>query len=137
VGFLSIGVAPPPEESARYELFTSLSDLGWVAGQNIVFEFRFAEGQADRLPTLAAELVRLKVDVIVTLLNQETLAAKQASASIPVVMLFGVAPVETGLVASVSSATGTGWERTPWRAVQRAAWETVKGRSLGNERALT
>jgi putative ABC transport system substrate-binding protein len=106
VGILSSIVAPSPEEAAKYTLFTTLTELGWVAGQNIVFEQRFAAGQADRLPALAADLVRLRVDVIVTLLNQETLVAKQATASIPIVMLFGVAPVEAGLVASLARPGG-------------------------------
>jgi putative ABC transport system substrate-binding protein len=106
VGVLSLGVALPPEEVAKSPFVTSLRDLGWAAGQNIIFEPRYAAGQTDRLPALAADLVRLKVDVIVTLSNQETLAAKQATASIPIVMLLGVAPVEAGLVASLARPGG-------------------------------
>src|SRR5262245_9396515 len=117
VGSLSSGVAPSREEASKYPLFTSLTDLGWIAGQNIVFESRFAAGRADQLPALAADLIRLKVDVIVTLLNQETMAAKQATASIPIVMLFGVAPVEAGLVASLArpggNVTGQPSRRSP------------------------
>jgi putative ABC transport system substrate-binding protein len=82
VGILSVGTAPSPEEVARSPFLAALRDLRWIAGQNIVFEARHAAGQTDRLPALAAELVRLKVDLIVTFLNQETLAAKQATASI-------------------------------------------------------
>lgn len=106
VGILSVGVAPPPEEIAKSPLLTSLRDLGWIAGQSIVFETRFAAGQTDQLPALAADLVRLKVDVIVALTNHETLAAKQATTSIPIVMLLGVAPVEAGLVASLARPGG-------------------------------
>jgi putative tryptophan/tyrosine transport system substrate-binding protein len=78
----------------------------WVAGQNVVFEPRYAAGHTDRLPALAAELVRLKVDVIVTFLNQETLAAKQATNSIPIVMVLGVFPEHAGLVASLARPGG-------------------------------
>jgi len=104
VGVLS--VAPPPEEVAESPLGTSLRDLGWIAGQNIVFELRVSQGQTDRLPALAADLVRLKVDVIVALGNHEILAAKQATASIPIVMVFGVRPVEAGLVTSLARPGG-------------------------------
>src|SRR5713101_2358797 len=85
IGILSIGAAPSAEEVARSSFRSALRDLGWIVGQNLVFEARYAAGQPDRLPALAAELVRLKVDVIVTIQDQETLAAKQATASIPIV----------------------------------------------------
>jgi putative ABC transport system substrate-binding protein len=106
VGVLSVGAAPSAEEIARSPFLAALRDLGWIMGQNIVFEPRHAAGQSDRLPALAAELVGLKVDVIVTLLNQETLAAKQATTSIPIVMLLGVYPVQAGLVASLARPGG-------------------------------
>ena len=64
--------------AARQSFLQRLHDLGWIVGQNLVFEARYAAGQADRLPALAAELVRLKVDLIITFLNDETLAAHQA-----------------------------------------------------------
>ena len=106
VGILSIGAARPSEEIAKSPFVTSLKDLGWAAGENIIFEPRFAAGEGDRLPVLAADLVRLKVDVIVALTNQETLAAKQATSSIPIVMVLGVAPVTAGLVASLARPGG-------------------------------
>jgi putative tryptophan/tyrosine transport system substrate-binding protein len=106
VGVLSIGAPPSPEERARVPLGAALRDLGWIAGQNLTFEPRHAAGQPDRLPALVAELVRLRVDVIVTVSNQETLAAKQATASIPIVMLFGAFPVQAGLVASFARPGG-------------------------------
>jgi putative ABC transport system substrate-binding protein len=106
VGILSVDTAPAPEEITRSPFFAALRDLRWIASQNIVFEARYAAGQTDRLPALAAELVRLKVDLIVTFLNQETLAAKQATASIPIVMVLGVYPVEAGLVASLARPGG-------------------------------
>jgi putative tryptophan/tyrosine transport system substrate-binding protein len=106
VGLLSVGAAPSDEEFVRFPFLTALKDLGWKAGQNIVFEARYAAGQPNRLPALAAELVRLKVDVIVTVLNQETLAVKQATTSIPIVMLLGIDPVQAELVASLARPGG-------------------------------
>ena len=77
IGALYIGTADA--ESFKRELREGLRELGYVEGQNIAFEFRSAEGKLDRLPELAAELVRLKVDVIVTLYVPPSLAAKQAT----------------------------------------------------------
>jgi putative tryptophan/tyrosine transport system substrate-binding protein len=103
VGILSIET---DREGADASLPGALKELGWIPGQSIVFEARYAAGRPDRLPALAAELVRLKVDVIVTVLNQETLAAKQATASIPIVMFLGVYPVQAGLVNSLARPGG-------------------------------
>jgi putative ABC transport system substrate-binding protein len=77
-----------------------------VEGKNIIIEFRYAERKVDRLPTLAAELVRLKVDVIVTSASQETRAAKEATNTIPIVMTNEGDPVETGFVASLARPGG-------------------------------
>jgi len=111
IGILSIATAPSAEELARSSFRSALRNLGWVAGQNLVIEPRYAAGQLDRLPALAIELVRLEVDVIVTLQDQETLAAKQATTSIPIVMVLGINPVGAGLVASYArpgrNVTGT------------------------------
>jgi putative tryptophan/tyrosine transport system substrate-binding protein len=82
-----------------------MRELGYVEGQNIAFEFRSAEGNLDRLPELAAELARLKVDVIVALYVPPSLAAKQATRDIPVVVIVGD-PVETGIVASLARPGG-------------------------------
>jgi putative ABC transport system substrate-binding protein len=82
-----------------------LRELGYVEGQNIAFEFRSAEGKLDRLPELAAELVRLKVDVIVALYVPCALAAKQATRDIPIVIIAGD-PVETGIVPSLARPGG-------------------------------
>jgi putative ABC transport system substrate-binding protein len=79
-----------------------LRELGWVEGQNITIEPRFAEGKTDRLPTLAAELVRLKMDVIVTSTTPAALAAKQATTTIPVVFGFAADPVGSEIVASLA-----------------------------------
>src|SRR5262249_31210962 len=83
-----------------------LHSLGYIEGRNVVIEYRYAEGKADRLPTLAAELVRLEVDVIVTSASQETRAAKEATNTIPIVMTNEGDPVETGFVASLARPGG-------------------------------
>ena len=83
-----------------------LRDLGWVEGQNIVIEFRAAEGQFDRLPALATELVRLKVDVIVATPTPGALAAKSATATIPIVGISLADPVGLGLIPSLARPGG-------------------------------
>jgi len=103
VGILSIETG---REGADAALPSALKELGWIPGQNLVFEARYAAGRPDRLPALAAELVKLKVDVIVTILNQEALAAKRATTTIPIVMFLGVYPVQAGLVASLARPGG-------------------------------
>src|SRR2546422_8142735 len=97
IGALYIGLADA--ESFKKELRDGLRELGYVEGQNIAFEFRSAEGKQDRLPELASELVRLKVDVIVALYVPSALAAKQATREIPIVII-AAEPIETGIVAS-------------------------------------
>ena len=97
IGALYIGLADA--ESFKKELRDGLRELGYVEGQNIALEFRSAEGKLDRLPELASELVRLKVDVIVALYVPSALAAKHATREIPIVMI-AADPVETGIVAS-------------------------------------
>ena len=107
IGFL--GVSTPAAWATRVDAFRAgLRDLGYVEGKNIVIEFRFAEGQYDRLPELAAELVRLKVDVIVTHSVPGALAAKQATATnpIPVVMTNVADAVGAGIVASLARPGG-------------------------------
>ncbi len=83
-----------------------LRDRGYRVGQNVVIEYRFADARLERLPELAADLVRLKVDVIVTGLNPNTIAAKQATTTIPIVMANAVDPVGAGLVASLARPGG-------------------------------
>jgi putative ABC transport system substrate-binding protein len=97
IGALYIGLADA--ESFKKELRDGLRELGYVEGQNIAFEFRSAEGKLDRLPELASELVRLKVDLIVALYVPCALAAKQATREIPIVII-AAEPIETGIVAS-------------------------------------
>jgi ABC-type uncharacterized transport system substrate-binding protein len=103
IGVLVIGNADVP--SFRKELQEGLRDLGHIDGQHYIMEFRSAEGQLGRLPALAAELVRIKVDVIVALFTPCALAAKEATREIPIVILSGD-PLGTGLVASLSRPGG-------------------------------
>src|SRR5215813_10495230 len=83
-----------------------LTKLGWIEGKNITIEYRFAEQKLERLPDLAAELVRLKVDLIVTSGGTTPLAAKKATSTIPIVMTTSTDPVGTGLVASLARPGG-------------------------------
>ncbi len=99
VGWFFAGSATSP----RFEEFRrELENLGYVEGKNIVFEHRFAEGQLERLPALADELVSLKVDVIVTRGTPETIALKKATNTIPVIFFSVTDPVEAGLVDSLA-----------------------------------
>ncbi len=83
-----------------------LRDLGWVEGRNLAIEDRFAAGDVNRLPDLAAELVRLKVDVILAGSTPGALAAKKATTTIPIVMVMGGDPVASGLVISLARPGG-------------------------------
>jgi putative tryptophan/tyrosine transport system substrate-binding protein len=83
-----------------------LRDLGYVEGKNIVVEYRYAEGKLDRIPSLVAELVQLKVDVLVSPALPAIRAAKQATKTIPIVMLTNVDPVATGIVDSLARPGG-------------------------------
>jgi putative ABC transport system substrate-binding protein len=103
IGVLYIGLADT--ESFKKELREGLRELGYMEGQNIAFEFRSAEGKLDRLAGLAAELVQLKVDLIVTLYVPPSLAAKHATREIPIVAIVGD-PVETGIVPSLAHPGG-------------------------------
>ena len=114
VGYLS---APSRESVARGvdAFLRRLRELGWVEGENLVIEYRWAEGKIERLPELAADLVQRKVDVIVAPAGSAALAAKNATSSIPIVMIFPNDPVELGLVASLARPGGniTGTTFTP------------------------
>jgi len=105
IGFLS--GSSPSAVSARVEAFRQgLLELGYVEGKSIVIEYRYAEGKLDRLPALAAELVRLNVGVIVTGGPQVTRVAKEATSTIPIVMAQDADPVGTGFVASLARPGG-------------------------------
>ncbi len=99
IGALYIGLADG--ESFKRELRDGLHELGLVEGRDVEFEFRSAEGHPDRLPNLAGELVRLKVDLIVALYVPSALAAKHATQDIPIVII-AADPVETGIVSSLA-----------------------------------
>jgi putative tryptophan/tyrosine transport system substrate-binding protein len=105
IGYL-IGASLSPS-SARIEPFRKgLRELGYVEGKNIIIEWRSAEQKLDRLPGLAAELARLKVDVIVTAGPIPTRAAKEATNTIPIVMAQDSDPVANGFVASLARPGG-------------------------------
>jgi ABC-type uncharacterized transport system substrate-binding protein len=103
IGWLSAGSAPGPMAQGFLQ---AIRELGYVDGENLRIEYRFAGGKAERLGELAAELVAAGVDVIVTAGTPATLAAKQATASIPIVFAAAGAPVEKGLVASLANPGG-------------------------------
>jgi putative ABC transport system substrate-binding protein len=105
IGFLNVGT--PATSPARQEVFRQgLRDLGYLEGKNIVIEWRYAEGKPDRLPAIAADLVRLKVDVIVTGGGISTRSAKDATVTIPIVMTQDIDPVGNGFVASLARPGG-------------------------------
>src|SRR5438270_2910398 len=104
IGFLGPGSA---SNVAGIEMMRAgLRDLGYVEGKNITIEFRWAEGNYDRLPELAEELVKLNVDVIVTYAVPGALAAKQATTTIPIVMALSAEAVKLGLIARLSRPGG-------------------------------
>jgi putative tryptophan/tyrosine transport system substrate-binding protein len=106
IGFL--GFTSLSAIAARIEAFQQgLREFGYVEGKNIVVEYRSAEGELDRLPELAAELVRLKVEIIVTSGPSVTRAVKEATTTIPIVMGFDTDPVGNGFVASLARPGGT------------------------------
>jgi putative ABC transport system substrate-binding protein len=106
IGYLSN--TDPATESGRSEAIRlALSERSYIEGQNIAIEYRYAEGKLDRLPELAAELVRLKVDIIVGAGGDRVIrAAKNATKTIPIVMMGGGDPVELGLVESLAHPGG-------------------------------
>ena len=103
IGFLRIFACA---EQSILDLRQGLHELGYTEGQNLVIECRAAPGEAERIPDLAAELVRLNVDVLVTEGTQATLAAKQATKAIPIVMVYVADPVAIGLVGSLGRPGG-------------------------------
>src|SRR5262245_31954118 len=100
IGFL--GANPSIEGSRVAALVQRLRELGWIEGRNLAIEYRWAEGRNEHYAENAAELVRLKVDVIVTSATPPTVAAKQATAVIPIVFAAVTDPVGTGVVATLS-----------------------------------
>ena len=106
IGYLS-GRGDPSTPDPLVDAFRQgLRDLGYVEGKNILVEYRYAEGKLDRIPSLVAELVQLKVDVLVCPAFTSIRAAKQATKTIPIVMLINVDPVATGIVDSLARPGG-------------------------------
>jgi len=105
IGFL-LGATSESVASLFDALKEGLRDLGYVEGRNVVFERRYGDGNMERLPELAAELVRLRVDVIVTGTNIHVAAVRHATTTIPIVMVFVADPVGSGFVESLSRPGG-------------------------------
>ncbi len=104
IGFLTLNLAPNPH--LREAFRQGLRDLGYVEGRNVEIEYRDAEGKDERLPALAAELVALKVDVILAGGTPQALAAKQATRTLPIVFTAAPDPVTDGLVTSLARPGG-------------------------------
>ena len=120
IGYL--GISPPSGTAAPlWDAFLQgLRDHGYVEGQNLVIERRWSEGKAERFPDLAAELVRLNVELIVAPSTPNALAAKQATSTIPIVTVLVGDPVATGLISSLArpggNVTGLTAQATDWSA---------------------
>jgi putative ABC transport system substrate-binding protein len=105
IGFLV--ASSPSAFAARDQAFRQrIRELGWIEGKNMASEYRYTDGNRDQLPVLAAELVRLDLDIIVTVGPADTRAAKEATAKIPIVMAADSDPVETGFVATLARPGG-------------------------------
>jgi len=127
IGYLST----PTRESVQRAVdafLRKLRALGWVEGQNLIIDFRWAEGDVERLPGLAADLAGRKVELIVAPAASAALAARNATSTIPIVMMFPVDPVELGLVASLSRPGGnvTGTTYAPGSGLLAKQLELLK-----------
>jgi putative tryptophan/tyrosine transport system substrate-binding protein len=107
IGFLAFGLKPGAGSDPLFDVFLqALRDLGYVEGRNVVLEVRYAEGRNERFPSLAAELVNLKVDVLVAQSTPAAIAAKQASSSVPIVMVVVGDPLGAKLIESLAHPGG-------------------------------
>ena len=110
-----LGVGSPASSGGTYDAFYArMRDLGYVEGRNISYEARWAHGQLDTLPGLAAELVALRVDVIVASFDPAIVAAKRATSTIPIVMTLATSPPEQGLIASLARPGGNVTGLSSW-----------------------
>ena len=107
LGLASAAAVAPYVNAVR----AGLRDLGYIEGKNLIIEYRFGDGNYDRLPNLAVELIHLNVDVLVTFAAPLTQAAKSATSTIPVVMAVTADAVGTGLIASLAHPGGVSPER--------------------------
>jgi putative ABC transport system substrate-binding protein len=127
IGFLFIGSRVMSEHLLQ-AFEQALRERGWVTGQNLVIEYRSAEGKYDRLPALAAELVRLEPHVIVAVATGAALAAKDATSKIPIVMVNVTDPIGEGLIASFARPGGnmTGLTFSPTREIYAKQLQLLK-----------
>ena len=105
IGYMA-GTADAQASQYTAALLQRLRELGWVEGRNVAIEYRWTEGRTERAAAIAAEFVRLKVDLILTVGNEDSLVAKQATSTIPIVFTVAGDPVGTGLVASLAHPGG-------------------------------
>src|SRR3954470_18983453 len=128
IGFL--GANTPSSQSQWVAAFVQrLRDLGWIEGRTVAIEYRWAEGRSSRAAEIAAEFVRLKVDVIVTYSTSPVLAAKQATSVIPIVFAAANDPVGAGLVANLARPGG----RRHWFVgpADRCCWQETRAVARG------
>jgi len=106
IGLFSAGIRLPENAPAWIAFLSAMRELGWIEGKNVVFEGRYADNRLERLPALAEELVRLNVNVIVSIGTLAPLAAKRATSTIPIVMAAAGDPLGSGLIASLAQPGG-------------------------------
>jgi len=127
IGYLTL-TPPPPSGGVSPPFRDALRELGYVEGQNLLIEARYADATVGRLPSLAAELVQLQVDVIVTIGTPPVKAAKEATTTIPIVMAGSADPVEHGLVESLAHPGGnvTGVTHSPGPEIAAKGLQLLK-----------
>ena len=147
VGVLRPGNPPPGDFSRQREAFEGgLRELGWTPGTNILIEYRYADGKLERLSELAADLVRLPVDVIVAGASSGVRAAQQATRTIPIVMSTLPDPVQEGFVANLAPPAGTlpgspstprSWPASSSSCSRKRCRSSPASRSSGTSRKTT